>query len=55
MGSVDAVVKHAARHDTRQMQARPADLEDLFRRYYVTGTDTDAETTTPDGQVADGG
>lgn len=52
VGSVDAVVKHAARHDTRQMTARPADLEDLFRRYYVTGTD--AETTTPNRQAADG-
>ncbi len=39
VGSVDAVVKRAAQHETRQMRARPADLEDLFRRYYTTGDD----------------
>jgi ABC-2 type transport system ATP-binding protein len=49
VGSVDAVVKHAARHDTRTMQAQPADLEELFRRYYTT-----AEPAPPQGRTADG-
>ncbi len=35
-GSVDAVVKAAARHETLDVRAEPADLEDLFRTYYAT-------------------
>ncbi len=53
VGSVDAVVKHAARHDTRRMTARPADLEDLFRRYYTASAELDAAA--PTGQAADAG
>jgi ABC-2 type transport system ATP-binding protein len=34
VGSVDAVVKHAARYETTTLRAQPADLEDLFLGYY---------------------
>jgi beta-exotoxin I transport system ATP-binding protein len=33
-GSLDPVVKQAARHETRDLRARPPDLEDLFLGYY---------------------
>jgi beta-exotoxin I transport system ATP-binding protein len=33
-GSLDAVVKEAARHETLSVTARPPDLEDLFLGYY---------------------
>ncbi len=38
-GSVDALVKAAARHETLEVHAEPADLEDLFRTYYSATED----------------
>ncbi len=53
IGSVDPIVKHAARHDTHAMQANPADLEDLFRAYYEPVPL--AQATEHDRRAADGG
>ncbi len=33
-GGVDAVVKQAARHETVELRAEAADLDDVFRSYY---------------------
>ncbi len=52
MGSVDAVVKHAARHEVLEIRARPADLEDLFLRYYDLESSGDASA--PPIRPADG-
>ena len=38
-GPVNAVVKAAARHETLELRAEPADLEDLFRTYYAATGD----------------
>jgi ABC-2 type transport system ATP-binding protein len=39
VGPVDPVLKAVARHVTRSIVARPADLEELFIRYYSDATD----------------
>ena len=39
VGSVDPVVKAAAAHTSRSIVARPADLEELFLRFYTEGDD----------------
>ncbi len=46
MGSVDAVVKQAAHHQTRSIQAHPADFEDLFLSYYHTAPGGDPPSAT---------
>ncbi len=52
IGSVDAVVKQAAEHEVYKIQAHPADLEDLFLRYY--DHESSAGTRVADGGPADG-
>lgn len=37
-GSADAVIKAAAHHDVRAVRPREDDLEDIFLRYYRTGS-----------------
>jgi beta-exotoxin I transport system ATP-binding protein len=45
MGPVDEVVKEAGRHETVEVRARPADLEDLFLGYYASlGTEPSEST-----------